>query len=70
MPGTDRTARTPDADDNPSAGVLVRALAFSTGARWHGSQPTPASQAGGIAAGLNVPIPTPAARSATAADVW
>lgn len=29
------------ADDNPNAQVLVRALAFSSGAQWHISQPTP-----------------------------
>ncbi len=29
------------ADDNPNAQVLVRALAFSSGAQWHLSQPTP-----------------------------
>lgn len=29
------------ADDNPNAQVLVRALAFSNGAQWHISQPTP-----------------------------
>jgi uncharacterized protein YegL len=29
------------ADDNPNARVLVRALCFSTGARWHVAQPTP-----------------------------
>lgn len=29
------------AEDNPNADVLVRALAFSSGAQWHISQPTP-----------------------------
>lgn len=29
------------ADENPNAQVLVRALAFSSGATWHISQPTP-----------------------------
>ena len=29
------------ADENPNAEVLVRALAFASGARWHCSQPTP-----------------------------
>lgn len=29
------------ADENPNAQVLVRALAFSSGAQWHISQPTP-----------------------------
>src|SRR5271169_307672 len=29
------------ADDNPNAQVLVRAVTFSTGARWHVSNPTP-----------------------------
>ena len=30
-----------EADDNPNAQVLVRALKFSNGAQWHISQPTP-----------------------------
>jgi len=29
------------ADENPNAGVLVRAIKFSSGAQWHISQPTP-----------------------------
>jgi uncharacterized protein YegL len=29
------------AEDNPNANVLVRALAFSSGARWHIPEPTP-----------------------------
>src|ERR1700728_2828185 len=29
------------ADENPHASVLVRAVTFSTGARWHLAQPTP-----------------------------
>lgn len=29
------------ADENPNAQVLVRAVTFSTGARWHVSSPTP-----------------------------
>lgn len=29
------------ADENPNAQVLVRAISFSNGARWHISQPTP-----------------------------
>lgn len=29
------------ADDNPNARVLVRAVAFSSGARWHVEKPTP-----------------------------
>ena len=29
------------ADENPNAQVLVRALKFSTGARWHVEQPVP-----------------------------
>jgi len=29
------------ADENPNAEVLVRAVSFSSGARWHVSQPTP-----------------------------
>jgi len=29
------------ADENPNAQVLVRALAFASGAQWHISQPTP-----------------------------
>jgi hypothetical protein len=28
------------ADENPNAAVLVRALKFSSGAKWHVSQPT------------------------------
>lgn len=32
------------ADENPHAQVLVRALAFSEGAQWHLSQPTPVEQ--------------------------
>jgi uncharacterized protein YegL len=32
------------ADENPHAQVLVRALAFSVGAQWHLSQPTPVDQ--------------------------
>ena len=43
------------AKENPNAAVLVRALAFSTGAQWHVSQPTPVAdfrwedvQAGGV----------------------
>ncbi len=43
------------AKENPNAAVLVRALAFSTGAQWHISQPTPVAdfrwedvQAGGV----------------------
>jgi uncharacterized protein YegL len=43
------------ASDNPNARVLVRALAFSAGARWHVAQPTPVEefrwtdlQAGGV----------------------
>jgi uncharacterized protein YegL len=43
------------AEDNPNADVLVRAIAFSTGARWHISQPIPIAdfkwedmQAGGV----------------------
>jgi uncharacterized protein YegL len=31
------------ADDNPNAQVLVRAVAFGSGAQWHISQPTPVS---------------------------
>jgi uncharacterized protein YegL len=32
------------ADDNPNAQVLVRALAFSTGAWWHVERPTPVEE--------------------------
>ena len=32
------------ADENPFAEVLVRALAFASGARWHVPQPTPVAQ--------------------------
>jgi len=32
------------ADENPHAQILVRALAFSVGAQWHLSQPTPVEQ--------------------------
>jgi uncharacterized protein YegL len=32
------------ADDNPHADVLVRALCFSDGARWHVSRPTPVNE--------------------------
>jgi uncharacterized protein YegL len=32
------------ADENPNAEVLVRALAFSSGAQWHVSQPTPVDE--------------------------
>ena len=32
------------ADQNPHAELLVRAIAFSTGARWHIEQPTPVDQ--------------------------
>jgi uncharacterized protein YegL len=33
-----------EADENPNARVLVQALKFSTGARWHVAQPTPIEQ--------------------------
>jgi uncharacterized protein YegL len=33
-----------EADENPNARVLVQALKFSTGARWHIPQPTPIEQ--------------------------
>jgi len=43
------------ADENPNARVLVRAVAFATGARWHVAKPTPVDefnwpqlQAGGV----------------------
>src|SRR5262245_38982624 len=32
------------ADDNPNATILVRALTFATGARWHVSRPTPVEE--------------------------
>ncbi len=32
------------ADENPNAQVLIRAVAFSSGAKWHISQPTPVDQ--------------------------
>lgn len=32
------------ADDNPNASVLVRAITFSSGAKWHIAQPTPIDQ--------------------------
>lgn len=32
------------ADENPSVEILVRAIAFSTGARWHISTPTPVAK--------------------------
>lgn len=32
------------ADDNPHASLLVRAISFSTGARWHVADPTPIEQ--------------------------
>lgn len=53
--------------NNPEA--LVRHIKWVSTAVLK-SASAPASQAAGIAAGLNVPIPTPAAGPATAADVW
>jgi len=53
--------------NNPEA--LVRHIKWVSTAVLK-SASSPASQAAGIAAGLNVPIPTPAAGPSTAADVW